>query len=119
MDECDRPADGGRGLCTKHYSRAFYRGNQQRWQLRRLYGISVEEFEALLAQQAGVCRICRKTETSVDPRTGTTRKLAVDHDHATGVVRGLLCHKCNWAIGLFADDADLLRRAAAYLEPLD
>lgn len=76
--------------------------------LRKAFGITVAEYEALLAEQSGGCGICGKTCT-------TGRRLAVDHDHETGRVRGLLCSRCNRGIGLFFDSAEHLRKAADYV----
>src|SRR5690606_29139249 len=76
--------------------------------LRQNYGLSVEEFEAKLAAQGGVCAICK------GPPNGKGR-YHVDHCHKTGKVRGLLCHHCNLGIGNLKDDADLVLAAAAYL----
>lgn len=90
------------------------RRDNQRWWLRQ-YGISVERYEALLAEQGGTCAICQLPERYVDARTGRTRRLAVDHDHKTGKVRGLLCGSCNQAVGHFEDDHDRCVRAGQYL----
>ena len=59
------------------------------------------------------CSICERTPKEVG---GLVRELAVDHDHRSGSVRGLLCHQCNAGIGLFGDDPDRLRMAADYVE---
>jgi Recombination endonuclease VII len=75
--------------------------------LKFLYGISIEDYNALLAQQGGACAICRKRPAY---------RLCVDHCHATKKVRRLLCRGCNFGIGYFGDDPRLLRAAAAYLE---
>ncbi len=72
------------------------------------YGLTVESYGSLLTNPDGVCAICKKPN-----RSG--RKLAVDHDHATERVRGLLCGKCNVALGLMCDDAELLLLAVEYL----
>jgi hypothetical protein len=75
--------------------------------IERRYGISRSEYNALFERQGGVCAICKKK---------SKRRLAVDHCHFCNTVRGLLCHKCNTGLGLFDDDPDRLRAAAAYLE---
>jgi hypothetical protein len=67
--------------------------------LRAKYGISIEEYEAMLEAQGGVCAVCGKAESVVKTKAGTVSELAVDHNHATGRVRGLLCNKCNLAVG--------------------
>ncbi|WNI19174.1 endonuclease VII domain-containing protein [Actinacidiphila sp. ITFR-21] len=87
--------------------------NKRRYNLEQ-YGITVEDYERLLQEQGGVCAICKKPETSA--RQGKVIQLPVDHCHATGRVRGLLCHRCNRAIGLLGDDIDLLKAAIGYLE---
>lgn len=74
------------------------------------FRITVEQYEEMLAAQGGVCRICSGTERD------EFRLLAVDHDHVTGKVRGLLCTKCNVAIGLLDDDPDRAMALALYLE---
>ncbi len=84
--------------------------------LRWKYGISRVEYDVLFAAQGGVCAICRNAETRVNPRTGTVRLLAVDHDHLTGAIRKLLCSACNRGLGFFKDDLRLLRAAVSYLE---
>ena len=75
--------------------------------LRAKYGITAEEYAALLADQGGVCYIC-------GGKSGKKR-LAVDHDHRTGEVRGLLCKRCNRMLGYYRDNAGAFARAAAYL----
>lgn len=74
------------------------------------YGLTLEQYEQMLVKQGGVCAIC-----GTDKNSGG-HMLVVDHDHETEKVRGLLCHKCNRAIGLLGDNIDLLKRAAEYLE---
>jgi len=77
--------------------------------LRRKYGISPSEYDDMLAAQGGVCLLC-----SSPPRPPYS--LHVDHDHATGRIRGLLCFNCNYALGHFGDDPARLRAAARYVE---
>lgn len=84
-------------------------------QLRYRYGISLAAYNALHAAQGGCCAICRQPETAKDPKTGTVIHLAVDHDHDTGALRGLLCSRCNRALGYFGDKLPTLLAAAQYL----
>lgn len=78
--------------------------------LLKLYGITFQEWDQLLEAQQGKCAICGTTE----PGSGHNY-MATDHDHETGKVRGLLCHKCNRGLGLFGDDPDNLLNAYTYL----
>ncbi len=72
-----------------------------------------EEYAAAVQAQNGVCAICGKPETSV--LRGKVRRLAIDHNHATGVNRDLLCSNCNRGLGFFLDSPTLLEAATAYL----
>lgn len=76
--------------------------------LKRTYNLTVQEYDEMLAEQDGGCAICGRP-----PRPDIS--LHVDHDHATGCIRGLLCFRCNNALGDFLDDESLLREAAGYL----
>jgi hypothetical protein len=76
--------------------------------LKYQYGLSLEEFNELAAEQDGRCKICGEAES--------LGRLHVDHDHLTAKFRGLLCGPCNRALGLMKDNPDRLRRAAQYLE---
>lgn len=78
-----------------------------------MYGMSPGDYDALFDIQDGVCAICQQPETA--QQKGRLRELCVDHNHKTGQVRGLLCHKCNLAIGHFKDDAALVAKALQYL----
>ena len=77
--------------------------------LRREFNMTLEEYEKKEMEQAGLCKICGCP-------TADGRRLAVDHDHETGVNRDLLCDLCNRALGMFKDRLDILRNAVAYLE---
>ena len=79
-------------------------------QLSRRYGLSHEDYDALCAEQENRCAICGTHACT------TGRLLAVDHNHETGKVRGLLCLPCNVSLGNMKDDPALLRNAIAYLE---
>lgn len=100
--------------CASAKAMVWYRANRdrskeisRRHSLKKLYGLSVAEYDALVRQQYGVCAICGNGRDH--------KHLHVDHDHDTGNVRGLLCNRCNRAIGLFEDDPAILRKAIAYL----
>lgn len=83
-------------------------------QREKKYGVSPDEYDDMITVQGGVCAVCQQPESARN-RRGEIRQLAVDHDHATGRVRGLLCALCNAGIGCFADDTDRLAAAVAYL----
>lgn len=76
---------------------------------QRLYGIGNGEFDAMFAAQSGVCAVCKSAEWG-------QKGPCVDHDHATGKIRGILCGSCNNGLGRFFDDPARLRAAADYLE---
>lgn len=78
--------------------------------LKAKYGISSDDFDKLFAEQGRACKICGSTESKGNGR------FHVDHNHTTGVVRGILCQACNVTLGKMNDDPALLRRAADYLE---
>jgi hypothetical protein len=79
---------------------------QRQSDLKRLYGITLQEYERLLAKQKGRCAICKRE---------SRQTLQVDHCHRRKAVRRLLCGRCNRGLGHFDDDVRLVRRAAAYL----
>jgi hypothetical protein len=84
------------------------------WRLRSVYGITHEQYDAMQAAQGGVCAICHRPETRVI--RGCPSPLTVDHDHGTGAVRKLLCHRCNASLGFMDENPDRLRAMAAYIE---
>ncbi len=84
--------------------------------LKKLYGITPEQYIEILLSQNGVCRGCLKPETAIDKRYGKIKSMAVDHDHETGKVRGLLCTACNQAIGHMHDSSEVAFRLALYLK---
>lgn len=82
--------------------------------LRKTYGITLDDYYALAEKQEHACALCFSTETNK-----RTNFFDVDHCHETGKVRGLLCTNCNQGLGKFKDDASLLERAIAYLKSND
>ena len=82
--------------------------------LRKTYGITEEDYNILALKQDNKCAICSEMETGT--RRGIAiKRLSVDHDHISGKVRGLLCNRCNKALGGFNDSAILLSNAINYL----
>lgn len=102
-------------LSVQWKATAIGRASIRNGYLRRAFGISLAEYTAMAVKQGGVCAICAQLETRKD-RSGNVCPLSVDHDHATGKVRGLLCDACNNAIGRLNDDPRLARAVARYLE---
>lgn len=108
-----RPLPRKNGPDRRAYQREYHARNRERaWErnLKSKYGITSEDYYRMLDEQGGRCAICG---AEADPYGRS--KFSVDHDHKTGEVRGLLCTHCNRAIGMFADSAELLVRAADYL----
>lgn len=68
-----------------------------------------------MAEQGGRCAICKRPFASIDAKKRAT-SVRVDHDHATGKVRGLLCNPCNTGLGMFQDSIGVLEEALAYLQ---
>lgn len=87
---------------------------KSRWKRNlKAYDLTPSDFNAMWQEQEGKCAICQH---EMLPRGRTKDAAAVDHNHATGEVRGLLCRGCNHGIGNLKDDPEILRRAAEYLE---
>lgn len=91
------------------------RRDHRQWWLR-LYDLTPAQYADLLDAQGGVCAVCLQAERYIDARTGEPRRLAVDHDHVKGHVRGLLCGRCNRSLGQFGDSVEVLERAVEYLK---
>ncbi|KKN76165.1 hypothetical protein LCGC14_0373600 [marine sediment metagenome] len=98
------------------YTRKYYKKNaarlkaaQRAWRLKREFGITVDDWDQMLNDQNGECKICQAKHEN-DPRG-----LFVDHCHETGVVRGLLCFQCNTGIGHLQHSIIILESAKKYL----
>lgn len=103
---------------AKVYAKAWRAHNPDKAKdanLKRHYGIGLEEYEAMAAAQEGRCAICGNPEDTKD-KDGGPRSMPVDHCHKTGKVRALLCTHCNRGLGLFGEDAARLKKAIDYLE---
>lgn len=79
----------------------------------KLYGMTKQDYVDLLHKQGGGCAICGTDRGG--QKSGKVMRMSVDHDHRTGAFRGILCNRCNRAIGLLGDDPILLRKAISYL----
>ena len=98
--------------CVSKKRKDDYRKNPDKYKSKHLsfsYGITLDEYNVMFAEQEGCCAICGTHQCS------TGKALAVDHDHLTKQVRGLLCANCNTALGKLNDNIDTILRAADYL----
>lgn len=78
--------------------------------LKRIYGMTIKDYNKLFTLQKGCCAICGKHQTECN------KTLCVDHNHETGEVRGLLCHSCNVALGLLKEDINSINNIINYLK---
>lgn len=102
-------------VCSNKASNRWKKENKEKNQLsiqksklKRKYGITIEQYEAMVKEQKGVCYICKNENPN--------RKLSVDHCHKTGKIRKLLCDKCNMTLGLINDSQELLKQFIFYLK---
>jgi hypothetical protein len=120
-------------LCKSAASKVFYKNNKEKILahvraharrnkdkvknrvLKKYFGITLSDYNSRLEKQANCCAICNEQETHKANNGNKIRSLAVDHCHKTGKIRGLLCTKCNTAIGLLRDDVLIMGRAMEYI----
>ena len=108
-DKAWREANPDRKAAT---NAEWYRSNKDRYRaidLKRNYGVTVEQYDAMHTAQSGRCAICGGVNAN-------GKRLAVDHDHETGLIRELLCLSCNLVIGHARDNPETLRAGALYVE---
>lgn len=84
----------------------------RRSRLKKRYGITADQYDQMVIDQEGVCAICKSNTAG---GRGLNSRLAVDHNHETGEVRGLLCGMCNQGIGMFKEDTEVMKKAIEYL----
>lgn len=105
--------------CVKCKNKARRRRDKNRWKCHKRRNwrrsnistsFTINDYNILVGKQGNKCAICNRH------RLEFTQDLAVDHDHITGKIRGLLCHKCNVGLGYFKDDVLLVKKAAEYLQ---
>jgi len=105
--------------CARQY-RLAYRDKigfigRKHQKLQERYGITIEEYNQKLEDQNHCCAICGRSTDEIQNTHHRRYALAVDHNHTTGKVRGLLCSSCNQALGLFQDNVAVLQSAQTYL----
>lgn len=108
------------GEVKNRYYQKKYRedGKHRNGLYKKQYGITLDEYNQMFANQKGLCAICHREERRV-VRNGVNenkRMLSIDHSHKTGAVRALLCSDCNPSLGGFKDDVEILKSAIRYLE---
>ena len=81
--------------------------------LKKQYGITLEQYNTMFIFQGGVCLVCGRPETA--SRNGKVKNLSVDHNHVTDKIRGLLCQKCNSALGLLEDNPVIIKSLLEYI----
>ena len=113
---CGKPST--RPKCSTCYAREWRHANPEKARsadLKKEFGITLDEYNGMLENQGGVCAICGNPERTRHNNSDRIRNLAVDHCHETGKVRGLLCTSCNQGLGNFRDNPDYLAKAISYL----
>ena len=102
--------------CSKLRKRnPVHREKMRRYNLKYYRGITLEEFNHFYEQQGGLCAICSKPETSLNNLAKGVKQLAVDHDHKTQTVRGLLCTRCNTALGCLLENEGIALNLLSYI----
>ena len=112
--DCNRTFAKGSHRNLSPEKRTIKMQRQRKYYLIDNYGISHEEYDRLLDVQNGVCAICKQEETKFNKRTNRLYPLAVDHNHVTGKVRGLLCFRCNVAYGNLKEDPERIKALLDY-----
>lgn len=88
----------------------------RKWELKFHYDMTLKEYNDLFKKQDEKCLICKLPESRINKNTGRIKYLAVDHDHKTGKIRGLLCQSCNLILGYAKDNIEILKEAICYLK---
>ena len=125
MNYCEhqrKHANNGCHKCKAAYMRDYRKRKPDIFKsidLKKRFGITLIEYNQILAQQNNCCAICKLTTDFIDYRTGKQVALAVDHCHKTDKIRGILCSQCNRALGLFKDSIYNLKNAITYLKDIN
>lgn len=106
--------------CASERAKQWYKNNPEKYffnQIRAKYGISKDDYLNMVEAQNNKCAICFNEETVENHwKPGETRRLSIDHDHKTGLIRGLLCFRCNATLGKVEDNVEYLKSMVNYLE---
>ena len=105
-------SDAGKATRAQYEAKSTTKADKRKWHLSNSYKLDCAAYSAMLTEQGNGCAICR---TQVYDPSRPAFRLAIDHCHSTGAVRGLLCKNCNTGLGLFKDSTDTLASAIAYL----
>lgn len=114
-----------RRIETDHKHKKTRDADKKRWRdnnkkrikeltLKYRYNITVEKFDEMVKDQNNLCAVCKKPETLVYKKTNKVMDLAVDHNHLTGKVRGLLCSKCNQGYGCLQESEETITNLLEY-----
>jgi hypothetical protein len=108
--------------CVKLRNKKWHADNPEKAKAKdhragcKRFGLTTVQYNDMLQVQQHLCKLCGKPETAT--RNGKVKFLAIDHNHSTGEVRGLLCGDCNMGLGKFRDNTLVLLKAARYIEGL-
>lgn len=106
--------------CATERATQWYKDNPERYffnQIKAKYGINRLDYLSLLDSQDNKCAICNEEESAPNVhKKDQKRRLALDHDHLTGQIRGFLCYRCNTTLGKVKDNVELLQSMINYLE---
>jgi hypothetical protein len=114
MAKSEQSKANHRAINRAYMARYRKSGKARQVQIKCLFGLNAEDYDALVKKQDNKCAICRQPETAM--LRGKVKALALDHNHETNRVRGLLCSRCNVALGLLDDNVERVLQAALYLE---
>jgi hypothetical protein len=100
--------------CVNSYPKNRIKNYMRNYDLKKSYNITVEDYDRMFQSQNGCCAICGKHKSELKMKI--KNNLCIDHCHETGIIRGLLCDKCNRGIGLLEDSLKNIKSAVIYLE---
>lgn len=109
--QCSRTKLNEKHRKAKWHLKPKYRELAKNWRLKNVWGMDRRTYDKMVEEQGGVCAICK----CPDPRN----QLCIDHNHRTGDIRGLLCHRCNRGLGIIRDDVNVLYDFIKYLNKYD